>query len=404
MDNGIIEVSSGRLIELGDRSDLLRDDVQELLNRCHRKPGSLICGCGLYSDRSLRLIVARNGSRFNVLRECARDHPDWCFSVRWCDDSPVRASSILEAPTARCDPLGKGEGHADTSLRYDTFSEYARKIFSRALCHAFIRENEHPIEIRNPAATAVLDCIPTAITELPFTSGRDGFVEAAAIGAQLRFGLCFGQPAESVSAAGGFAVFWWNYEGACFDLSLATCNADALRLALANLKVFENYLSPPYFVFGVANSDGVLQRCYFHQVAVAEDYLVPTESGFERNFATDLAQRKIPMVKPVRIDDATCALAHLGITLDGDWPFRPDFLVPCQSRGGLQLQIKEIRGFKERSLPRYDQWMNAKAQVGPSLRGSVPILYEPIAGKEIPEKCSSSNGPSEWGHTVVRII
>ena len=104
MQNGILELSTGRFYPLNSRADFKSRELQEVLMRNHKQPNALSCGCGM-NDGVFHHIISRiipaaaGGSRtFTAVRQEIDKHESGCFLMQEGDDEEserVRSTNIL---------------------------------------------------------------------------------------------------------------------------------------------------------------------------------------------------------------------------------------------------------------------------------------------------------------------
>jgi hypothetical protein len=215
-----------------------------------------------------------------------------------------------------------------------------------------------------------------AIRHLLFVSGADGYESARRQGTRLRFGLIYDGVRDVANYLNGYVnAYWW--EGG-FRAGIASVLRSSLAEAIAGISIFGRVAAPPYFVLAVVDGNGRLVRIFLHQVYVTAEYFMPAESGAEVAYAAELLASGAIVIKPVRMEDATDVLAHLGLGLPPgvSWGFRPDYFV---IRNGL-LFVRELRGFRIGERPYYDRLLDRKAPNYRSLFPGRPDAYEEIDG------------------------
>lgn len=405
MLNGLFERDSGDFWDVECRKDLESERLQAVLRRNHHRAGNLGCGCGLEDGMHLPVVPVLRDDLFGAARGDISEHRLGCFLTCAGDGLPIeqlRAAGILA-------PIGAATPHAGSSTAeqrelsrgaYETFSVYARSVFSLGLSLAFVAKNRDAVEFKNPTAAEVFLGIDQAVRELPFTNGFHGYETALKQQHSLRFGLVFDPVLQDQVPAKAIPVFWWSRRR--LRLGHALVAPQAMEPAVADLRIFSHHQLPPYFVFAVQDVEGCLQHIYLHQVAVEEDFLIPTESGAETRYATELVRRRAAVIKSVRKADALATLSSLGISVPEGIPFRPDFLVPWRSRSGLTLQVRELRGFKPGTKPDYDQLMQRRQVAGSSIACSVPVNYLEVDGTNLSWPAPTT-GPESWTSTEIVI-
>jgi len=406
MQNGIYEKDSGTFYRLESRSDLKSQKIQEVLDRNHHTK-NLACGCGL-KEGIFHLVLPRllsfapNQDRAYTAVRCDIDeHAFGCFLTKDSDDTESvyqRTSQILgpipELVVKKSISTQEAYSHRAS---YESFSEYARQIFSSGVTNAYLLRNNGRSRHTNPTAAEVFSSIDQSIRGYSFKDGYDGYTTAENEWAcRLRFGLVFdpvmveGEPKTLLN------VWWWNKSGS-YGLGLVRARTEAMAPAVAALKIFGEYRTPPYFVFAVQDEHQCLQRVYFHKVLVGENYLIPVDSSYEAAFADKLIQNGAAIIKPVCLAHTESLLTTLGFPLDAGmiWPYRPDFLIIWPGKSGTTLQIREVRGFKKGKLPDYDRLMGRKPPAYESLKSTCPLVYEEVEGYKLPSPLDPI-GLEEW--------
>lgn len=405
MENGIFDRQTGERFKLTCRDDVKgRDDVQAALRRNHHH-SSLFCLCREKEGIFLSLIpmLPDGATKMTLSREDIDDHPSWCFlgfdgdatESEQCRASsilaPVRPRSLLEQGNPDSIPLG-------SRRQYETFARYCRKVFSGGSAAAYIATNIGRPKHLNPPTLAVFLAIDQMIRSLVFTDAPDGYSGARRRGMTLRFGLVFDRVDTDGRPNACFNCYWW--KDGVFSVGLVNAPFEAMAPAIAALKVRSHVLAPPYFVLAVQDAGRCCQRLFFHQVAVAEDFIVPTDSGAEAQTVVTNVRKGVALIKPVLLEDMEKILAAFGFKLADEekWRYRPDFLFFWRTGGITTLHVREQRGFVIGSIEQYDQLIAAKKFYYDSLKANMPSEYKEIDGTKL-EWSSPTDGAELWLNT-----
>ena len=407
MNNGIFDITAKKFYAMGRRSELTtRQEIKELL-KIHHHHSELCCGCGIAAGRFLRLIPALTGDQkgtLTIAREDIDDHPRGCIFRRASDGEEVevrRASSIFGPVRVREDHDPNSPAiESNDRAQYDSYADYALRVFSRGLTLAYISRNQGLDVHVNPTAAEVFAGVHAAVKQLLFTSGADGYAEVQSRDLRLRFGLVFDPVISDEVPNTNMNVYWW--KDGVYSLGLVHAQAEAMAAAAADLRIFDNFQSPPYFILAVQDENSGLQRVFLHQVAVSEQYLIAADSGRECVFAVNLIEKGAALIKAVRMDDFEHLLATFGVTLlnNATWRYRPDFVALWRRRQGLTLQIRELRGFKEGTKPEYDALLLGKEEYYNALSASIPANYDEIDGTHMRWE-PPAQGPEAWPTAIV---
>ena len=388
IQNGLLDRTSGDFFPIHCRAELKTRDIQFLLQRNHLRPGGMVCGCGIVSVKPplVRSVWLKAAGMFTVAWEDIGAHESDCFMRRESDFLPVvhlRLASILAPVRADAAPEnrerdGDSEWHSRTAP--ENFSGYARRVLSRGLTLAYLRANSGKAAHVNVSAIESLTGVDRAVEELSFGAvGRqNGYQVAREHGWHLRFGLIYDPVMSDKRPVLSLPIFWWRSDG--FELSQVGIEPSAMAAAIESLNILGNYRKPPYWIFAVQGATGSIHRLFLHQVCVREEFFVPVDSGAEAHYAEEIAQKKIPIIKPIRNDDIEDLLQKSGINLESPLPYRPDFLVVWKDRGKTTLAIRELRGFAPGSRPEYDHYMEYRQRVVREMRANVPIHYREVSG------------------------
>lgn len=403
MQNGLFERESGDFWEVECRKELESERLQAVLRRNHHRAANLGCGCGLEDGRHLPVVPVLRDDLFGAARGEISEHRLGCFLTGAGDGLPIeqlRAAGILASIGAATPASGSSAvgQRAQSRAAYETFSTYARSVFSLGLSRAFIRKNRGAAELKNPTTAEVFLGIDHAVRQLPFTNGLNGYEAAIRQQHRLRVGLVFDPLVLNQRPTNAISAFWWSERR--MRLEHAQVAAEAMRPAVADLQILSHHQAPPYFALAVQDVECCLQRIYLHQVAVEEDFMMPAESGAEAHYATELVRRGAAVIKTMRTADAQTTLSALGISVPQGFPYRPDFLIPWRSRSGLTLQMRELRGFRLGSNADYDRLMQRRHVVSSSMGCSVPVNYLEVDGTNF-RWSAPSTGPESWPNTEV---
>jgi len=245
-----------------------------------------------------------------------------------------------------------------------------------------------------PSASEVFVGIDRAVRLLKFTDGKDGYGTAERIGCKFRFGLMFDSLAEVTSEPSHLNVWWWS--DGTMRLGLVPVAADALAIAVNDLKIFCNFYRPPYAFTAVQQPDGLVTKIFFHQVHSDGRDLIFVDSGREASYAALLLELGKVFLKAVRIDDCCETLRLLGFMSPDDptWLYRPDFIV-LEQRPNRILRIRELRGFIRGAIPPYDTHLDTKGRYFQALAEQRGWDYREYPGfdlKPVPE----APLPSAW--------
>jgi hypothetical protein len=405
MENGIFDGKTGKRFQLTCREALKdRDDVQAALAANHHN-SCLSCLCREKEGIFLPLtpMLPDGASKLTLCRDEIEEHPSWCFLGFDSDETesercrsssilaPVRSRSVLEQGNPDSISLG-------SRRQYETFARYARKVFSGGLAAAYIATNIGRLKHINPRTLEVFLATDQTIRSLVFTDAPDGYSGARTRGMTLRFGLVFDRVDTDGSPNSCFNCYWWR--DGIFSLGLVNAPFEAMAPAIAALKVMSHVLAPPYFVLAVQDAGRCCQRLFFHQVAVAEDFIVPTDSGAEAQTVVTTVRKGGAVIKPVLLEDMEKILAAFGFKLADEekWRYRPDFLLFWRTSSALTLHIREQRGFEVGSIELYDLLIAAKKVYYDSLKANLATKYEEIDGTKL-EWSSPTDGTESWLNT-----
>lgn len=394
MKTGITEQSTGSFYELTSRGDLRY--FQPLLARNHTTR-NLHCSCSVKG--SIRVLIPRKLAEgtFTVVRDDVESHSPDCWLRREGDKNAgllCRSSGIFDpvSPSGSREPPAASESLAWGRTQYDTFSEYARRIFSAGLARAFSNVNRGKEVYVNPHFAESMGAIGGAIRSLQFTDGKDGDHNAAAKGWRLRYGICYHLPSRVADATNPIiGVYWWEHGKMIKALSPVT--PWALEPAVADLKIFNHLQAAPYFVLAVQNQEGVLQRIYFHQVLVDNSSLIPLDSNYEGNEAAAMLAHKAAVLKPVKMEDSARCLTEMGWGLGAGekWLYRPDFF----AFWGGGLHIREVRGFAVGTILTYDEGLARKGVYFSGIKMPRPVFYREVDGAAL-KKRPPAPLPETW--------
>lgn len=405
IENGIFDSSLKRYLPLSDRGDLKSPVVQEMLARNHHT-NNLRCACGFLDGKETILEPRKLSGGFTVARENISEHHAECFLRRGADvlDTEILRSTDIFAPIKPAIFLKKkpsqneaGDQEQDNGTEYDTFSKYARRVFSHALAESFLTRNRGTPQLSNSSAIDVLTAVDQSIRNFKLTdrANEDGYDATQRIGCRLRFGLVYDPVVVERHAIDFFRVHWFDPIESKFSIGLVAVEAEAMIETLRHLVIFDNHRAPPYFLIAVEKPNGRLQRAYLHQVCVAAGHLISAASGIEIAYCSHVIKEGGIVVSVLKKEDFSRVLAAHGfqLPLGEQWRFRPDFLAFTQRNDQLTLHIREVRGFKLGKFPFYDACLKEKETYYLSLFHGV--RYKEIDGA-VPWEKPEESPPEQW--------
>lgn len=332
---------------LRHRGEIVSDRyIQKLLEMYYEK-AEVVCMCR--KDIDVRMHIKNFKGTFNIASNPnnAEKHFDSCM-FKHDGAFEIEKNEIIAEPYlfrevhSRREGKSSGgniEGHARTS-----FNSLIEFVMDKAYSHAFnivnAKKDRLSGELSNIPIIKFYVCFNNHLSDIKVGSGRADFKKyAKKHKLKYFYGIVTGYKEEGDNVIIKSLDSMYNSEKEFTEKSFSV-TADVFNSALLNVKIYKNYIEPPYFYFSIYDTEAKKTvRLFFYAIDVlwkdnkAGSVIIPVESGLEREKLRPYAE-KYALYKPI----ATRGLRNsLGESLVGEVEkvleirsvvdFRPDAIV-----------------------------------------------------------------------------
>jgi len=349
------------------KNNLQSDSMQRILDKHHKVHHSIRCKCDM--TKELYLSVKQFGKKFALARyPKSEPHQSYClyFSekdkyVDVDEKGTTYKSKIFDEPEDGTSSKSTAKRDTDEEARRYTFYNFCDDLIADACTYAFNKKNANSSELRNFNFNDFCWTYSKIMKQanvarygnvIEFCKKNNDF--------NFEYGVITNDFISSLDPSTQKdkdivnvklnPIRYENTNGTQWKTDLtksANIGFKRLRIASKLVKIFDNYINPPYFYTAIYKK-GIIVR--FHIVPIHFDMTNITfvESNYERNYAKSLYEDGIVFIKPLSNNELYSIKAS-NISSECVKPphiiYHPDFLELVDNK----LLITEVSGFKNKA-------------------------------------------------------
>ena len=329
-----------KLYSLKGKSTLKNDFFQNKLRWLHKQERSIKCGCKPENDLWLAVVKNNDTYYLRTYPKITEEHNEECIfhniaNKFYDDDKEMYSLSIfqeVELSDKQKNSVSDHDIAIENSKNY-TFNSFCQEWLSKANSYALNSAN-----IQNEFFTEnfTYEDFIHKFWKIDLNVSKIGNIRriSEVKGSYIKAGITYTDIPNLISGEDLDKVLSFDNFGKDKPIQV---RQRRLNIASKKLKIFSNYIKPPYFFIAVLHY-GIAVRLFLYPVYFDEEKICFVESEFERQYAKQLFDQKIAFLKPISDEYHQLNKAKAPYF---DSAYRPDFFEFVKD----QINIVELSGF-----------------------------------------------------------